>query len=225
MKWYNDVIAFILDYISGSIKNSEVSGFYRYNIGFKNLLRSIEYGRKASTFGYRYLAQGFLERKYQHDFIRYEWLRKEYRNQTFQFLPEVSVQYTNITRGLYYGTAQQLITYKRQYQRLGLSNANLILFLLLYLFTQLFHFPDRTGEISTEAATVDYFTQGLEHSLLVKEIVDNFAKDIEIFAQNELDRYNKKRIIPLVIVIVVALMVPIIIYVTYLSTTSMFKYN
>ena len=125
LKWYNDVIAFILDYISGSIKNSEVSGFYRYNIGFKNLLRSIEYGRKASTFGYRYLAQGFLERKYQHDFIRYEWLRKEYRNQTFQFLPEVSVQYTNITRGLYYGTAQQLITYKKQYQRQGLSNASI----------------------------------------------------------------------------------------------------
>ena len=127
LKWYNDVIAFILDYISGSIKNSEVSGFYRYNIGFKNLLRSIEYGRKASTFGYRYLAQGFLERKYQHDFIRYEWLRKEYRNQTFQFLPEVSVQYTNITRGLYYGTAQQLITYKKQYQRQGLSNAIIII--------------------------------------------------------------------------------------------------
>ena len=54
--------------------------------------------------------------------------------------------------------------------------------------------------------------------------MDNFAKDIEVFAQNELDRYNKKRIIPLVIVIVVALMVPVIIYVTYLSTTSMFKY-
>ena len=121
LKWYNDVISFVLDYISGSIKDSEVSGFYRYNIGFKNLLRSIEFGRKASTYGYRYLAQGYLERKYQHDFIRYEWLRKEYRNQTFNFLPEVEREYFSVTQGLYYDTAQDLITRKQKYERTGLS--------------------------------------------------------------------------------------------------------
>ena len=39
--------------------------------------------------GYRYLAQGTLERQYMHDFIRYEMLRKEYLNQTFNFMPGV----------------------------------------------------------------------------------------------------------------------------------------
>ena len=39
--------------------------------------------------GYRYLAQGNLERQYMHDFIRYEMLRKEYLNQTFNFMPGV----------------------------------------------------------------------------------------------------------------------------------------
>ena len=89
--------------------------------------------------------------------------------------------------------------------------------------THLCAFSDRTGEQSTEAATVDYFTQGLEHSILIKKIVDDFARDIELFVQTELDRYNTDRTVPLVIIIVVGVMVPVIVYVTYLSTTSMFK--
>ena len=73
------------------------------------------------------------------------------------------------------------------------------------------------------AATVDYFSQSLEHSSLVKKIVDDMARDIEVFVQNELERFNGHRTIPLAIIIVLGIMVPVIIYVTYLSTTSMFK--
>ena len=49
------------------------------------------------------------------------------------------------------------------------------------------------------------------------------ARDIEVFVQNELERFNGHRTIPLAIIIVLGIMVPVIIYVTYLSTTSMFK--
>ena len=58
---------------------------------------------------------------------------------------------------------------------------------------------------------------------MIKKIVDDFARDIELFVQTELDRYNTDRTVPLVIIIVVGVMVPVIVYVTYLSTTSMFK--
>ena len=47
LRWYNDINSFILDYISVSIKDSDVSDFYRYVIGFKNLLRSVEFGGKS----------------------------------------------------------------------------------------------------------------------------------------------------------------------------------
>ena len=70
---------------------------------------------------------------------------------------------------------------------------------------------------------MDYFSQSLEHSSLVKKIVDDMARDIEVFVQNELERFNGHRTIPLAIIIVLGIMVPVIIYVTYLSTTSMFK--
>jgi hypothetical protein len=53
LKWYNDINSFILDYISVSIKDSDVSDFYRYVIGFKNLLRSVEFSGKSGIFGLR----------------------------------------------------------------------------------------------------------------------------------------------------------------------------
>ena len=71
LKWYNEITTFILDYISVSIKDSDVSDFYRNVIAFKNLLRSVEYSGKSSIFGMRYLAMGYLEREYMHDFIRF----------------------------------------------------------------------------------------------------------------------------------------------------------
>ena len=60
---------------------------------------------------------------------------------------------------------------------------------------------DRTGETSTTPATVDYFSQGLEYTTLVKNIVDNMADDIEIFVQTELQRFTGHRTIPLAIII------------------------
>ena len=85
------------------------------------------------------------------------------------------------------------------------------------------YFVDRTGETDNIAATVDYFSLSLEYNSKVKILVDNMAEDIENFVQIELDRFNEHRTIPLAIIITLGVMVPIIIYVTYLSTTSMFQ--
>ena len=84
---------------------------------------------------------------------------------------------------------------------------------------------DSTGQASSSVATtVDYFSQGLEYTTEVKKIVDSMAEDIEVFVQDELERFNGHRTVPLSIIIVLGLMVPIIVYITYLSTTSMFQY-
>ncbi len=73
------------------------------------------------------------------------------------------------------------------------------------------------------AATVDYFSQVLEYTTLVKSIVDGVAEDIESFVAKELKRFRGHRTLPLALMILLAFMIPIIVYVTYLSTTSMFK--
>ena len=41
----------------------------------------------------RYLSQKQLDRENQHKFITNEWLRREYLNQTFNFLPDRLVTY------------------------------------------------------------------------------------------------------------------------------------
>ena len=42
---------------------------------------------------FRYLSQKQLDRENQHKFITNEWLRREYLNQTFNFLPDRLVTY------------------------------------------------------------------------------------------------------------------------------------
>ena len=52
---------------------------------------------------------------------RFEMLRKEYLNQTFNFMPNVQEEYDKVTRSLFYDKAQVLITEKKDYDREGLS--------------------------------------------------------------------------------------------------------
>ena len=82
----------------------------------------------------------------------------------------------------------------------------------------------RQQALRTYCPNIYTVSQGLEYTTLVKNIVDNMADDIEIFVQTELQRFTGHRTIPLAIIIVLGLMVPVIVYVTYLSTTSMFQY-
>ena len=51
-------------------------------------------------------SQGTIEREHHHDFIRFEMLRKEYLNQTFNFMPELRKGYDNAAKSQYYEYAQ-----------------------------------------------------------------------------------------------------------------------
>ena len=73
------------------------------------------------SFNSRFLSSGDLKRKWHHSFIRYEMLRKEYLNQTFNFMPNIQEEYDKVTRSLFYDKAQVLITEKKDYDREGLS--------------------------------------------------------------------------------------------------------
>ena len=52
LDWYDKINAFMIDYIAISVKDSDVS-FYRLLLGFKNLLRCIEFTGKSSFYGLR----------------------------------------------------------------------------------------------------------------------------------------------------------------------------
>ena len=82
-------------------------------------LRAVEFTGKSGIYGIRYLSQGFIERQHHHDFVRFEMLRKEYLNQTFNFMPEIRTAYDNATVGKFYETAQNIVTNKAEYTRAG----------------------------------------------------------------------------------------------------------
>ncbi len=163
LNWYNEIIAFILDYISLSIHDSDVANFYRFVIGFKNLLRSVEFSGKSGIYALRYFSRGSIERAHHHDFIRFEMLRKEYLNQTFNFLPALRVEYDKAAKNQYYEYAQDIVKNLEEYVRFN----------------------------DSVKATVDYFGQLLEYMTSTKAITDSLTRRIEKFVDYELNRYYK----------------------------------
>ena len=93
LNWYDQITTFVLDYISISIKDSAISNFYRYIISLKNLLRSTEYAGKAGVYGIRYLASGTLTKDQFQSLVQADVLRREYLNQSFNFMPELEDPY------------------------------------------------------------------------------------------------------------------------------------
>ena len=65
----------------------------RYAQAGNFLIRHIEFNFLAEYLRFRYLSQKQLDRENQHKFITNEWLRREYLNQTFNFLPDRLVTY------------------------------------------------------------------------------------------------------------------------------------
>lgn len=72
-----------------------------------------------NMFDFRFLSSGNLARRQHHNFVRYESLRKEYLNQTFNFMPELQVIYDKQARGQNYEEAQRQITDLEDYSQLG----------------------------------------------------------------------------------------------------------
>ena len=67
--------------------------FSRWIIGYKNLLRAVEFSGVAGILGLEYLSAGNLsDSKYQ-NFLKSEALRREYLNQSFNFLPFLEVRF------------------------------------------------------------------------------------------------------------------------------------
>jgi len=214
LDWYNQINSFMLDYISTSVKESDLSSFYRLIIAFKNLQRSVEFSGKSGIFGIRYLSAGTLTRRQHHSFVRYETLRKEYLNQTFNFMPELQKLYDENSRGQNYEEAQRQITEKEDYSQLGFDKSN----------TEATWFDDN-GNLLPIAAAVDYFGQMLLYTKTVKDIVVMVSKDIEDFVELEQKRFKNMKQIPMILMIALAIFIPIVAYVTLQATSSMFRFS
>lgn len=71
--------------------------FFRYLIGFKNLLRSIESFGIASVYGINYFGRGSLGPDSYVSYIRYDVLGKDLLNATLTYVPSLKILYKNLT--------------------------------------------------------------------------------------------------------------------------------
>ncbi len=92
--------------------------------------------------------------------LRFEMLRKEYLNQTFNFMPTMREHYDKAAKNQYYEYAQDIVKNLEEYTRFN----------------------------DSVKATVDYFAQLLEYMTSTKRITDKLTTDIEHFVDTELKR-------------------------------------
>ena len=69
--WYNEVNGNTLNYVTYSIHDSDISNFYRFIIGYKNLLRSVEFAGKAGILGMEYTTSGLDQEKFE-NFLEFD---------------------------------------------------------------------------------------------------------------------------------------------------------
>nr|XP_040564426.1 LOW QUALITY PROTEIN: atrial natriuretic peptide receptor 2-like [Lepeophtheirus salmonis] len=151
--------------------------------------------QKRGVYGLRYFTTGNLDRVHYHSLIKNEMLRNEYLNQTFNFIPSLRKEYENNIRSK---------TLEDIYHGILEKNASEI------------------GDISY---IVNYFSHQIKYQRNTRLIIEKLAKSIGKFVEKEFQKYNSRKIIPLVLIILLSIFIPIVVYITLQASASMFRYS
>ena len=192
--WYNELNSNTLNYVTYSIHDSDINNFYRFIIGYKNLLRTVEFSGRAGILGMEYMSTGLNEDKFE-QFLEFDILRREYLNQTFNFLPYIQLSYEDYTaKERTFDSDQDRIKAGKDFVR-GVRR------------------------------TVDYFFRFLKYSEKLREMIEGIADDITVFVTSEIERLETENILPLLFIVILILFVPICIIFTLNITSSMMRYS
>ena len=82
------------------------------------------------------------------------------------------------------------------------------------------HTSTAAADLTPTARVADYFTHLLLYTKLVKQIADGVAIDIEGFVKEEFTSQEKEQYFPITLIILLAIFVPCIIYVTSKATIT-----
>ncbi|KAL4715945.1 hypothetical protein ACJJTC_013245 [Scirpophaga incertulas] len=89
VEWYTNANAALLNHLTKEIKNTDSSTIWRYLVGFKNLLRSIECKGIASVLGINYFARGYLQPRAHERYIAHMILGKDLLDSTLNLVPSL----------------------------------------------------------------------------------------------------------------------------------------
>ncbi|XP_070495647.1 uncharacterized protein [Chironomus tepperi] len=106
--WYMAVNNAMLDHLTKQIKESDKSGIWRYLIGFKNLIRSIENIGISAVYGINFFSRGQLVGENYVNYIKYDALGKDLLNSSLNYVPYLKRQYKNLTNFKEYGSIKNM---------------------------------------------------------------------------------------------------------------------
>ncbi|KAJ0176440.1 hypothetical protein K1T71_007619 [Dendrolimus kikuchii] len=89
VEWYTNANAALLNHLTKEIKDTDSSTIWRYLVGFKNLLRSIECKGIASVLGINYFARGYLQSRAYERYIAHMVLGRDLLENTLNLVPSL----------------------------------------------------------------------------------------------------------------------------------------
>ncbi|XP_055911221.1 uncharacterized protein LOC129945467 isoform X3 [Eupeodes corollae] len=184
MNWYAAINKGMLHHLSEQIKETDNSGVWRYLVGFKNLLKSIECQGIASSFGIKYFGRGILGTEAYVSYIRYDFLGKELINSTINYVPSLRPMYTNLSKNM--GDFQQL----KNWSSIILKNIKI---------------EPRVDD------AIDYYDLMLTYTEELRVLQRELRKNIKDYVENTLVQASNKEAVGIAILVVVLLVSPIII--------------
>ena len=104
-------------FVTYSIHDSDISDFYRWIIGYKNLLRAVELAGKAGILGLEFLSnKGKMKPDKFERFLQYDVLRRSYINQTFNFVPSLRKEYYALIKRNTFEVTQENISQRKEFE-------------------------------------------------------------------------------------------------------------
>ncbi|XP_017077564.1 uncharacterized protein LOC108112253 [Drosophila eugracilis] len=183
MNWYTSINRGLLHHLNEQIKETDNSGVWRYLVGFKNLLKSIECQNIATSFGIRYYGRGSLTAENFVSYVRYEFMAREMINSTLNYAPMLKNMYTNITSTKRFHRAKQMGT------TLIKNNPN----------------------ISNERSAIEYYELMNNYTDDLRILQKALRRMIKDYVDKTLAEADRKEAIGIAILVVVLLVSPVII--------------
>ncbi|EDW36367.1 GL16716 [Drosophila persimilis] len=183
MNWYTSINRGLLHHLNEQIKETDNSGVWRYLVGFKNLLKSIECQNIATSFGIRYYGRGSLTAENFVSYVRYEFMAREMINSTLNYAPMLKSMYTNIT------STKKFHRAKKMSNTLLKNNPN----------------------VSNERSAIEYYELMNNYTDDLRILQKALRRQIKEYVDKTLVEADRKEAIGIAILVVVLLVSPVII--------------
>ncbi|KAH8331766.1 hypothetical protein KR074_011138 [Drosophila pseudoananassae] len=183
MNWYTSINRGLLHHLNEQIKETDNSGVWRYLVGFKNLLKSIECQNIATSFGIRYYGRGSLTAENFVSYVRYEFMARELINSTLNYAPMLKEMYTNITCTKKFHRAKQM-------------GATLL---------------KNSPNVSNERSAIEYYDLMNNYTDDLRILQKALRRQIKEYVDFTLAEADRKEAIGIAILVVVLLVSPVII--------------